>query len=364
VRYLPKLSGHRLAPAPVLRWRCALFLAVLVSPALLFAQTYAADNPIPILTGNAGFFTNVVAGKTEIVSEINPVVLVPLGDHWLIEARGEFEGDFQRKDWGDGPYGGQVGKELDYLQADYIANPYVTVTVGRFLTPFGIYNERLYPIWIRDLQSTPLIFPIGTGSSNGVMFRGGLPLNAKVNLNYATYFSVASTNDTLDSDRTAGGRAGLFFPGPRIEVGASWQKLLQEERTNAFGFHFAWQPTPLPLNLRSEYARSDLGSGYWIEAAYRLSQIPGWNKFMRRAEVVGRVQQLFAGHVDEDDAEEYGLPDVNTQEADFGLNYYLHDGLKATASYGRQFNSDGNFNLWNVGIAYRFALPLGRPGLQ
>ncbi len=364
MQYLPKYSGRRLAPAPVLRSRCALFLAVFLSPALLFAQPYGADSPVPILTGNAGFFTNVVAGKTEIVSEINPVVLVPLGEHWLIEARGEFEGDFQRKDWGDGPYGGQVGKELDYLQADYIANPYVTVTVGRFLTPFGIYNERLYPIWIRDLQSTPLIFPIGTGSSNGVMFRGGFPLNAKVNLNYATYFSVASTNDTLDSDRIAGGRAGLFFPGPRIEVGASWQKLLQEERTNAFGFHFAWQPTPLPLNLRSEYARSDLGSGYWIEAAYRLSQIRGWNKFMRRAEVVGRVQQLFAGTVDEDDAEEYGLPDVNTQEADFGLNYYLHDGLKATASYGRQFSSDGNFNLWNVGIAYRFALPLGRPGLQ
>lgn len=364
MRYLPKLSGHRLAPAPVLRWRYALFLAVLLSPALLFAQTYGSDGPVPILTGNAGFFTNVVAGKTEIVSEINPVVLVPLGDHWLIEARGEFEGDFQRKDWGDGPYGGQVAKELDYLQADYIANPYVTVTVGRFLTPFGIYNERLYPIWIRDLQSTPLIFPIGTGSSNGVMFRGGFPLNTKVNLNYATYFSVSSTNDTLDSDRTAGGRAGLFFPGPRVEVGASWQKLLQEGRNNAFGFHFAWQPTWLPLNLRSEFARSNLGSGYWIEAAYRLSQVRAWNKFMRHAEVVGRAQQLFAGQITEDDAAEYGLPDVNTREADFGLNYYLHDGLKATASYGRQFSSDGNFNLWNVGIAYRFALPLARPGLQ
>ncbi|MGO9647543.1 MAG: hypothetical protein ACLPOO_05770 [Terriglobales bacterium] len=361
---MQKFLSYRSTPAPVSSWRCVLFLGVLLFPALLFAQTYAADNPVPILTGNAGFFTNVQAGKTEIVSEINPVVLVPFGDRWLIEARGEFEGDFQRKDEGDGPYGGQVAKELDYLQADYIANPYVTVTVGRFLTPFGIYNERLYPIWIRDLQSTPLIFPIATGSSNGVMFRGGFPLNAKVNFNYATYFSVSSTNDTLDSDRTAGGRAGLFFPGPRIEVGASWQKLLQEERTNAFGFHFAWQPTPLPLNLRSEYARSDLGSGYWIEAAYRLSQVPAWNKFMRRTEVVGRVQQLFAGHIDEDDAEEYGLPDVNTQEADFGLNYYLRDGLKATASYGRQFSSDGNFNLWNVGIAYRFALPLGRMGSQ
>jgi hypothetical protein len=363
VPYLPKFSGHRWLPAPVERWSCALFLGVLLFPTFLLAQTYSAESPVPILTGNAGFFTNVQAGKTELVSEVNPVVLVPFGDHWLIEARGEFEGDFARKN-GDGPFGGQVGKELSYLQADYIANPYLTVTVGRFLTPFGIYNERLYPIWIRDLQSTPLIFPVGTGSSNGVMFRGGFSLNARVNFNYATYFSVSSTNATLDSDRTAGGRVGLFFPCPRIEIGGSFQKLLQEGRNNGFGFHFAWQPTPLPLNLRSEYARSNLGSGYWIEAAYRLSRVHAGNRFMRRGEVVGRIQQLFAGQISEDDAAEYGLPDVNTRQADFGLNYYLQDGLKATASYGRQFSSDGNFNLWNVGIAYRFALPLGRMGLQ
>ena len=43
----------------------------------------------------------------------------------------------------------------NYLQADYIANKYVTVTMGRFLTPFGIFNERLYPIWIRSLQQDP-----------------------------------------------------------------------------------------------------------------------------------------------------------------------------------------------------------------
>ena len=59
-----------------------------------------------------------------------------------------------------------------------------------------------------------------------------------------------------------------------------------------------------------------------------------------------------------------GLPDVNTRQGDFGLNYYLRDGLKASASYGRRFNSDGNANLWTVGIAYRFAFPLGRVGPQ
>jgi hypothetical protein len=46
------------------------------------------------------------------------------------------------------------------------------------------------------------------------------------------------------------------------------------------------------------------------------------------------------------------------------LNYYLRDGLRIVASYGRQFSSAGNFNLWTAGIAYRFAVPLGRVGSQ
>jgi hypothetical protein len=339
--------------------RAACLLLILVSiSAVSRAQTSSSDSPVPLLTGNAGYFTNVQSGKVQIVPEINPVLLIPLGDRWLVESRGEFEGDFERKN-GNGPFGGQVQKELDYLQADYIANPYVTITAGRFLTPFGIYNERLYPIWIRSLQAEPLIFPIGTGSSNGAMLRGGFPVNAKVNLNYAAYFSTLSTVNVLDSNRTVGGRMGLFFPGPQIEAGASWQKSLQGARWNAFGFHFAWQPTALPLNLRSEYARSYAGSGYWIEAAYRLSQTRFWQRAMRRTEVVGRAQQFFAGGY-QYQAGTYALPYENTSEDDFGLNYFLHDGLKATASYGRQFSSYGNFNLWTVGIAYRFVVPLGR----
>jgi hypothetical protein len=345
---------------------CLVILFCLLST-LLKAQTPdpvpEPERPVPILTGNAGYFTNVNGGKTALVPSITPVLLVPLGDRWLVETRAEFEGEFERP-VGGGPYGGKVQQEIDYLQLDYIANRYLTVTAGRFLTPFGIYNERLYPIWIRSLQPTPLIFPLGTGSSDGLMLRGGFSLNSKVNLNYATYFSTLSTMNKFESDRTAGGRLGFFLPGPRIEAGLSFRKELQDERSNAFGFHFAWQPTALPLNLRSEYARSHDGSGYWIEGAYRLSQLPFWQKALRRTEIVGRGQQLFAGQIEEEEAEEYGLPDVNTRQGDFGLNYYLRDGLKASASYGRRFNSDGNVNLWTVGLAYRFAIPLGRVGPQ
>jgi hypothetical protein len=335
-----------------------LLLICFVSATL--AQDSERESPVPILSGSAGYFTFVNGGQNQLNPQISPVLLLPLGDRWLVESRAEFQGVFQRPP-GGGSYGGPVGKNLDYAQVDYIANPRLTVTMGRFLTPFGIFNERLYPIWIRSLQQDPLIFPISTGSSDGMMLRGGFPVNGKANLNYAVYASAVSTgHNNLASERNVGGRIGVFLPGPRVEVGASWQKLLQDERSNAFGFHFAWQPARLPMSIHGEYARSISGSGYWVDAAYRLSQVPFWQRAIRRLEVAGRAEQFFRGQISSDQAQALGLAGANTREGEFGLNYYLQDGLKAIASYGRQFSSDGNSNLWSVGIAYRFAFPLGR----
>ena len=201
------------------------------------AQTTDNERPVPILTGNAGYFTTYDNGTNELVPEAIPVLLVPLGDKWLVEARAEFYGGFDSSK--GQPYTGEVHKDLDYLQADYIANRYLTVTAGRFLTPFGIYNERLYPIWIRDLNQVPLIFPIESGSSDGVMARGGFPVSSWASLNYATYFSTLTTNATLDAGRVFGTRTGIFFNRPRIEIGSSWRKELMDERHNAYGLHFA-----------------------------------------------------------------------------------------------------------------------------
>jgi hypothetical protein len=330
-------------------------LLVCLMAVLAQGQTLDTEKPVPILTGSAGTFSFVAAGQQELNAQVNPVLLLPLGGRWLVEGRAEFEGGFARPD-GGGPYGGAVSKNLDYLQADFIANKYLTVTMGRFLTPFGIFNERLYPIWIRSLQQDPLIFPLATGSSDGLMLRGGFPASAKANLNYAVYVSAVSTgHNNLQSDRNAGGRIGMFLPGPRLEIGASFQKLLQDDRGNAFGFHFAWFVPRLPLNIHSEYARSSQGGGYWIDGAYRLSQLHFWQKAMRRTELAGRAEQYFIGSIPSDE-----LPSANTREGEFGVNYYLQDGLKVVGSYGRQFSSAGNLNLWTVGIAYRFLIPLGR----
>jgi hypothetical protein len=330
--------------------------------ALLFAsnlraQSIAPDSPrpVPILSAGAGFITTFDRGDAHLGPLIAPVLLVPIGDRWLIESRATFESDLSRPPGSDA-FRGKVRKEVDYLQLDFLANPYVTITVGRFLTPFGIFNERLYPIWIRNLQTDPLILPIGIGPSNastGAMARGGFRIHPKVNLNYAAYFSTLTTVNPLDSNRFAGGRLGIYFPGPRLEIGGSFQHLLQDERSNSFGFHFAWQPPTVPVDLRGEYARSARGSGYWVESAYRLTEVPVLPSVLRRAQIVARAQQFFTGSLPSD-----ALPGANTRQLEFGTNYYLLDDLRLVSSYGRQLTRGGNANIWTVGLTYRFVAPL------
>lgn len=337
-------------------------VVLFIAPALRAqsqAQDSATASPIPVFTISSGFITTFEGGTPHLGPLISPLLLVPIGQNWLIETRGTIEADLSPPPGGSG-FKGVVEKNVDYLQLDYIANRYVTVSAGRYLVPFGIYNERLYPIWIRNLQTDPLILPIGAseyGAGTGAMLRGGFDAAPGLEVNYAAYFSAHSGVSHMESDRSVGGRAGIFLPGPRLEFGGSFQHLLQESRTNAFGLHFEWQPSPIPLDIRAEYARSHDGGGYWIESAYRLSQAPKWRNRLRNVQAVARMQQFFAG-LGESDV----LPGADTNAFEFGLNYYFRDDIRFVSSYGRQFSAQGNGNIWTLGLTARLALPLGHGG--
>jgi hypothetical protein len=310
---------------------------------------------VPVLTGSGAYFTRVTGGKVQDAPSLSPLLLVPIGDNFLIEAKGALSDTYNKSSQGD--YAGTVAYGMAYAQADYITR-YVTLTAGRFITPFGIYGERIAPNWIRDLQVTPLIVPVTSGASLGGMLRGGIPAGTqKVNFNYAVYFSSNNTNHILATDRSTGGRIGFFLPGPRLEVGASFQQVLQADRAHSAGVHFVWQPNAVPLSLRSEYVRQSgtRGSGYWIESAYRLSQI----HLLKAVEVVGRGQQFFAaGNLSAATIKKLGALGLDTNQADFGMNYYFGSDVRASSSYGRQFALGRNANLWTIGMTYRFVSPL------
>lgn len=312
--------------------------------------------PLPVLSGFAAFVPTWDAGDPTLVSIISPVLLVPLSSRVVVESRGSFEGDFQRRGGNTGDFTGAIDKSLDYLQVDFIAHRYLTITTGRFLAPFNIFNERLYPNWIRDTQSDPLIFPIGTGSDNGVMFRGGIAQGKQIAFNYAAYFSVLSTAGHLESERHAGARVGIFLPRRRLEFGVSVQQQLQDARITRNGLYLEWQPLRVPFELRSEgvYSREE-GSGMWVEGAYRFSD--AHISAFRRAQLVGRTQVFNVGTMR---GTHPGLPSVDTRRTEIGVNYYLNDGWKALASFGKTFTAAADTHIWTVGMTYRFVFPLGR----
>jgi hypothetical protein len=185
------------------------------------------------------------------------------------------------------------------------------------------------------------------------MLRGVAANTRNWELNYTAYFSAASTVNNLQSGRAAGMRAGMFFPKQQLEVGGSYQRFLQDEHLNVGGAYAWWLPSNVPLQVRSEYAHSAQGQGYWIEGAFRFTRKNEITSLVSRIQPVARVQQFFRGSVPGG-----VLPANDTNAADFGLNVYLPRDLRFSSSYSRQFNPGVNLNVWNVALTYRFMLPL------
>lgn len=334
-------------------------LAWVLACSRLFAQTTAtAENEagrVPIISGGAGYVHNVTGGGPTLEPQVDPVLLIPFGRHLLLESRTDFTGFFQRENFTSGPFKGKVFTDVEYAQLDWLADTHAIVVGGRYLLPFGLYNERLGPIWIRNLQDSPYTASIGTrttGAGDGLMLRGVATQTPSMSVQYSAYFSARCDIDQLGSARAAGGDASVFFPRLRFEIGGSGQRFLQDQHINSGAAYVSWQPLEGSLDIKGEYDASYYGRGYWLEAAYKLDQATSYAA-IKKVQLAGRIQQVFPLHGGGN-----GLPQIDNKRFDAGLNYYLRDNLRLVSSYGRNFSSQQNLNVWNAGITYRFTIPL------
>ena len=92
---------------------------------------------------------------------------------------------------------------LEYANMTYLVNDYITVGAGKFLVPFGIFNERLHQDWINKLPDRPLIYDDEVGiaqeSGIGAFVRGAFPWdNSK--FNYALYIDNGPALITKDPE--------------------------------------------------------------------------------------------------------------------------------------------------------------------
>jgi hypothetical protein len=330
-------------------------LKLVVLIVLILATAAAAQSGVPVISGGAGFVSTTDGGQTFLQPILAPVVVIPLGSKFEVESRLDMR-EFILNN--NGNYNSQGFVSVEYLQLDYHVAPRMTLSVGRYITPFNTYGERISPIWIRNFQDAPLTFAIGTrtsGSSDGAMLRGAAASGTNWEWNYATYFSANSSVDKFESGRSAGARTGVFLSIPRLEVGVSYQRFLQDAHYNAAGTYLWWEPRNAPVEFRSEYSHSPSGHGYWMEGAFRFVNSPVNVSLLARLEPIVRIEQFWRLRLQPDDF----LPADDAKKAEAGLNYYLPKQVRLNASYGKQFNTVGaNRNIWNFGITYRFMFPM------
>jgi hypothetical protein len=142
--------------------------------------------------------------------------------------------------------GSETGIELSYADASFFVNKYLTVRTGKFLSPFGIFQDRLHPGWINKLPTVPIgtgedDLGVGPTSEIGIDFRGTLPLGSS-KMNYSVFLangaqlvtdpSVPEKQGTLtyghvdaiSKKLTVGGRLGLLpLSNSSLELGVSYR---------------------------------------------------------------------------------------------------------------------------------------------
>ncbi|MCZ6792024.1 MAG: hypothetical protein O7J95_00250 [Planctomycetota bacterium] len=312
-------------------------------------------------------YTDAEGMNSSFRSVFAPLVLWRVDDRLFFES--EFEFALELDDHGE------TELEIEYMNAAYIVNDHLMVGGGLFLTPFGLFAERIHPAWINKLPDMPLssghdgIVPF---NSVGVWARGGFATGSS-KWNYSVYVSNGPRLNTgedepdeagvlhfdnyedVDNSRAIGGRLG-YLPVPELELGASFLtggvtssgSDVEDADAEIFGvdLSYNWDARSLKgrAELRAEWAWSDVDnvtydptgalgfgpltydnerSGGYVMASYR----PIWseNDVLDDLEAVFRFDNLHrpSGAPESFDENRYTV----------GLNYWLSPSSVLKAAY-------------------------------
>lgn len=265
----------------------------------------------------------------------NPIFLFQIEDKLMAEAEIEYE------------HGGDE-IILEYAQLDYFLHDYVTITGGKFLIPFGVFNNKLHPSWISKVPGRPLadnhVVPVDW-SEAGVMASGGIPISGYSKINYAVYMANGlggeegadirdlrkekSDEDLVNNNKSVGGRLGIV-PIKEIEIGASAYTDKYDEATspklslNLFGVDAEFHHKDF-FELRGEFNQADqevtdtsatdsvgfkVKRGYYAQAALKLSPLEV--DLLNSVELAVR----FSG-------QDFGGEAADKWEVSPGVNYYV-----------------------------------------
>lgn len=311
-----------------------------------------------VVTGYGfGNFTDNENADSNFTAGFNPIFLYHVSDKLLFE--GELEIELED---------GATTTALEYGDVSYLVNDYITLGAGKFLSPFGIFRERLHPKWINKLPNQPLGYQSGASrlapsTQIGAQARGGIPLFGESKMGYTVYLSngptvqtgatnagqlsFTNTNDN-NNNKAFGGRIGLL-PIPELEVGYSWET----SRVGASGSAFdkvdaLLQEVDLSyvrdsdlikgaLDLRGEWIFSDVdpvsyGTGgafknerqsRYLQVAYRPSKLD--LPIVKNLEGVFRFDQI--------DHPSHAPTLTDEKRYTWGLNYWLGSSTLVKLAY-------------------------------
>ncbi len=337
----------------------------------LFLPSQTNESPLSIygtLVGGYELFPHKRGGGAFVFDGFEPVFLLQLNDHILLEAELEF---------------GLKEVEIGYAQMDYIVNDWLTVVAGRYVTPIGFFNERLHSAWINKLPDFPLmnrqVSPTDF-SLNGLQFRGAKYLvGSPLKMEYCVYAAnglglpleteltaLANLGEFKETTRNAneamawGGRVGCWVPECGFNTGFStfFNRPYAQDAgptINLWGIDAGYHQGNWDARMEYAYMHQDTSGfldrpiqrwGLYAQLAYR--PYDATSKLIQNLEVVGRFSFARFRGIDPTalDLSAFESPvdaPVNREQYTFGINYYLAP--SAVIKFAYEINREHRINL-------------------